>query len=96
MVIDRTSNLRNTNEEYAAGIARNWNTKDAASGFVGYVTRFQVKIDFLRKYDVQTVGSSAHREYWIPAEDLDEFNANIVGPIEVISEFRPPPAESGM
>ena len=24
------------NEEYAAGIARNWNTKDEASGYVGY------------------------------------------------------------
>lgn len=29
-----------TNEEYAAQIAREWNTKDAASGYVGYVTRF--------------------------------------------------------
>jgi hypothetical protein len=27
-------------------------------------------------------------EYWIPAEDLDEFNAHIVGLIEVIAEFR--------
>ena len=30
------------NEEYAAGIARDWNTKDEASGYVGYVTRFRV------------------------------------------------------
>ncbi len=29
-------------EDYAAQIARDWNTKDAASGFVGYVTRFRV------------------------------------------------------
>jgi hypothetical protein len=28
-----------TNEAYAAQIAHDWNTKDAASGFVGYVTR---------------------------------------------------------
>lgn len=27
-------------------------------------------------------------EYWIPAEDLDQFNAHIVGLIEVIAEFR--------
>jgi hypothetical protein len=35
------------------------------------------------------VGSAIHREYWIPAEELDEFNANIVGTIEVIAEFHP-------
>ncbi len=78
------------NEEYAAGIARNWNTKDEASGYVGYVTRFQVRTAYLQNYDVQTVGSSIHKEYWIPAEELPEFNNNIVGIIEVISEFRPP------
>jgi hypothetical protein len=37
---------------------------------------------------VQTVGSSQHQEYWIPAEELDDFNANIVENIEVIAEFR--------
>ncbi|MEO6808292.1 MAG: hypothetical protein ABI353_04185 [Isosphaeraceae bacterium] len=81
------------NEQYASGIARNWNTKDEASGFVGYVTRFQVRTEFLRRYDVQTVGSSVHQEYWVPAEDLPEFNRNLVGPIEVIAEFRPPAQE---
>src|SRR4051794_38216167 len=78
------------NEEYATGIARDLNTKDEASGHVGYVTRFHVRTEFLRKYDVQTVGSSIHQEYRIPAEDLSEFNENIVGPIEVIAEYRPP------
>ncbi len=77
------------NEEYATGIARDWNTKDEASGYVGYVTRFRVRSDYLAQYDVQTVGSRVHQEYWIPAEDLDEFNRNIVGPIEVIAEYRP-------
>jgi hypothetical protein len=28
-----------------------------------------------------------HEEYWIPAEDLADFNAAMVGPIEVIAEF---------
>lgn len=32
-----------TNEEYAIQIARDWNTGDEASGFVGYVTRFEVE-----------------------------------------------------
>jgi hypothetical protein len=34
-------------------------------------------------------GSRIHQEYWIPAEDLDEFNRRIVGLIEVIREFQP-------
>lgn len=74
-------------ESYAVQIARDWNTKDAASGYRGYVTRFQVRATFLRAYSVHTVGSSAHQEYWIPAEDLLQFNANIVGTIEIIAEF---------
>ena len=78
-------------EAYAVQIARDWNTKDKASGYVGYVTRFYVKTEFLAKYDVQTVGSSQHQEYWIPAEDLAEFNRNIVGKIEAIAKFQPKP-----
>ncbi|MDP9373701.1 MAG: hypothetical protein M3Q65_14865 [Chloroflexota bacterium] len=79
------------NYDYAAQIARDWNTKDAASGYAGYVTRFRVRASFLRRYTVQTVGSATHQEYWIPAEDLPEFNRNIVGPIEVAAEFRRQP-----
>jgi hypothetical protein len=76
------------NADYARQIARDWNTKDEASGYVGYVTRFRVKARFLEQYPVRTVGNSTHREYWIPAEDLPEFNRNIVGKIEVIEWFR--------
>lgn len=77
--------------EYAAQIARDWNTKDAASGFVGYVLRFAVTTEFLSRFEIHTVGDSHHREYWIPAAELTQFNENIVGQIEVISEFRGPP-----
>jgi len=52
------------------------------------VTRFQVRTEFLRRYEIKTVGSSIHQEYWIPAEDLLEFNRNIVGVIEVIAEYQ--------
>jgi hypothetical protein len=76
------------NQEYAEKIARDWNTKDEASGYRGYVTRFRVRREYLQQYDVKTVGAqSLHEEYWIPAEDLDNFNRNIVGSIEIISEF---------
>lgn len=76
------------NEEYATQIARDWNTKDAASGYAGYVTKFEVRSDYLSQFEVQVVGAAdVHQEYWIPAEDLDTFNKNIVGRIEVIATF---------
>lgn len=75
------------NEEYATQIARDWNAR-LNKDKVGYVTKFEVKTEFLEKYEIQIVGGSQHQEYWIPAEDLAEFNENIVGKIEVISEFR--------
>ena len=75
------------NEDYAAQIARDWNARRNRDQ-VGYVTRFEVRMEYLAKYEVQTVGGSLHQEYWIPAEDLSEFNRNIVGRIEVVAEFR--------
>lgn len=80
------------NERYAIEIASRWNTKDLASGFVGYVTRFRVASSVVQRYPVQVVGAAYHQELWVPAEDLDEFNEAIVGPIEVIGEFRRPNA----
>jgi hypothetical protein len=71
-------------EEYAIQIARDWNTRDGGKGFV---LRFHVGRDYLSPFQVQTVGARIHREYWIPAEDLPEFNRNIVGIIEVAHRF---------
>ncbi len=73
------------NEGYARQIAREWNVP--ASG-AGYVTRFAVRKEFADRYQVQTVGSSIHKELWIPAGDLAEMNRNIVGLIEVIAEYK--------
>lgn len=75
------------NEEYATQIARDWNVKHNEDK-VGYVTRFRIKSEYLKRYEVQTVGGATHQEYWIPADELPEFNQNIVGPIEIISEYR--------
>jgi hypothetical protein len=75
-------------EEYAVRIAREWNTTDPVSGNVGYVTRFRVRARYLDRYPVQNVGGRECLELWVPAEDLDSFNENIVGEIEVIHEFR--------
>ena len=74
-----------TNEQYAKEIAQQWNIKDSG---VGYVTRFEVKKSFMDKYDIQQVGAAHHTEWWIPAEELDALNDNIVGSIEVIGEYR--------
>ena len=75
------------NIEYARQIASEWNTKDEFSGYVGYVLEFEVDDNFLKQFDVQTVGASHHKELWIPAERLSEFNQHIVGRINVIEKF---------
>lgn len=75
-------------EEYAIQIARDWNTKDEISGCEGYVLKFDLRSSFLSRYDVHVVGASVHREYWIPAGELDELNRNIEGTIEIVAEFR--------
>ena len=71
-------------EDYAVKIARDWNVPACGSGFV---TRFEVRKDFLDRYNVQDAGGRAHLEYWIPAEELAAFNAAIVGLIEVVQSF---------
>ncbi len=71
-------------EAYAVKIARDWNVK--ASGR-GYVTKFRVRRDFLKRYPVQEAGGREHLEYWIPAEDPPKFNAAIVGKIEITAAF---------
>lgn len=76
------------NIEYAKKIASDWNTKDAQSGYVGYVLKFAVETEFLNQYPVRQVGDVSHREYWIPAADLPSFNAKIVGNIEIVAEYR--------
>ncbi len=72
------------NQEYAEQIARDWNVKASGSG---YVTRFEIPKNYLMQFKVQNVGGEIHNELWIPAENLEEFNRQIVGKIEVISEF---------
>lgn len=73
-----------TNREYAIQIARDWNVKD--SGY-GCVTRFFVRKIFMDRYPIQKVGGERYTEWWIPADDLNQMNDNIVGLIEVIDEF---------
>jgi hypothetical protein len=71
-----------TNEAYAREVNK-WNVSQFGKG---YVTRFAVNKSFSDKYSIETVGGKQHTEWWIPAEDLDSLNANIVGLIEIVGE----------
>jgi hypothetical protein len=75
------------NFPYAEQIARDWNSKREDTGFRGYVLQFEVDDDFAARYEPQTVGASMHRELWVPAEELDAFNARIIGLIEVVATY---------
>ena len=76
-------------QEYAAEIASNWNVK-YNDDHVGYVTQFEVDDEFVKKYEPHTVGASYHRELWVPAEELVEFNKHLIGTIRVIEVFGVP------
>ena len=75
------------NEKYAVEIASKWNTKDEFSGHKGYVLKFVISDEYISGFEVQTVGSGYHKEFWIPAEDLEEFNKHIIGEIDVLHLF---------
>lgn len=75
------------NFEYAAQIAKDWNTPDEFSGYCGFVTAFDVDATYISQFAVQNVGSFEHNELWIPSEELTTFNGHIVGEIEVLAAF---------
>ena len=72
------------NERYAREIAERWNVPESGSGAV---TAFEVPTSVLARYPVQRVGATHHEELWIPAEELEGFNRQIVGPIRVLATF---------
>ena len=74
------------NERYATEIASGWNVK-YNDDHRGYVTRFEVDDKYCRQFEVHQVGDEYHKELWVPAEQLKEFNAHILGEIYVVSEF---------
>lgn len=75
------------NEEYAMYIAEKWNKEDSNSGFAGYVTQFEIDDDYVAKYKIHCVGRDIHQELWVPAEELEEFNKNIVGKIQILNAY---------
>lgn len=75
------------NLDYAAFIARDWNTKDENSGYCGFVTSFDIDSDYISKYKLKQVGNNIHKEYWVPSESLNEFNSQIIGLIEIKQSY---------
>lgn len=73
--------------EYACSIAREWNTNDDENGNVGYVTQFEVPLEYFEKFEIQNVGAKNHNEIWVPSEELEEFNAVMIGGIKVVKAF---------
>ena len=74
------------NFEYARQIAEGWNTKynDPPCGFI---TKFDVKDEYIKQYEVRIVGARENAELWIPAENLEEMNQNIIGDITIEAAY---------
>ena len=75
------------NYGYAKQIAKGWNLEDENSGFSGYILEFTISDDYIKNYELKQVGDKTHLEYWIPAEDTENFNKNIIGKIKIINAF---------
>jgi hypothetical protein len=74
------------NQTYSRQIAREWNAPSAPH-FAGFVTKFDLPPDYINKFPVKIVGSSVHQELWVPAEQLKNFNSNIIGHIQVVDAY---------
>lgn len=72
------------NKEYAFEISQKWNVSAYGSG---HVVEFSINSDYVNKFEIHNVGGEIHNELWVPAEELHEFNDNIVGKIKLIKSF---------
>lgn len=79
-------------EDYARAVARE---SCAPAAGVGYVTRFQVDRGYLSQFPLHPARLPRTLEYWVPAEELDEFNDHIQGRIEVVAEYRDDDGSAG-
>jgi len=75
---------------YARKIACDWNANDSFSGYIGFVTRFEITEQAAARYPVQLAGGRSHGELWVPAAELADFNRHIVGKIVVVESYPGP------
>ncbi len=73
-------------EQDAVRIARDWSAREERNGYAGFVLRFAVRNDVLKRFEVRAVGQE--REHWVPSGGMDDFNKGIVGKIEEMHAFR--------
>ncbi|HIP23809.1 MAG TPA: ADP-ribosylation/crystallin J1 [Rhodobacteraceae bacterium] len=74
--------------DYAEKIARDWNSALAAPDNLGFVTEFEITPEMAAKYPVEIAEGKAHTELWVPAEELEAFNAGIIGKIKVVAAYQ--------
>ncbi len=77
-----------TNQEYASQITTEWNLPSYKNGFV---TEFELSNQYLSKFKVEKVGLDHHTELWVPAEELEEFNSEIINQIFVVEAYHANP-----
>lgn len=65
--------------EYAQKI-NEWNKVGYGEG---YIIEFEINDNYISKFDVHNVGSKIDNEYWIPAEELENFNKHIIGNLKI-------------
>lgn len=73
-------------EPYAIEIASGWNVK-YNDDHKGYVTKFEIDDIYCKQFEIHQVGDRYHKELWIPAERLEEFNGHIIGKICITAKF---------
>lgn len=66
--------------DYARKIHK-WNLDSYGNGFI---VEFQIDDDYISNFDVHNVGGKNDNEYWIPSEELDNFNNNMIGNIKYL------------
>ena len=74
------------NKKYATEIAAKWNVKQNED-HKGYVTKFEVDSKYCKQFEVHVVGAYYHRELWVPAEELGNFNKHIISKIQVVAAY---------
>lgn len=73
--------------DYAEKIARDWNSTCPDHEHLGFVTEFELDDGFAESFEANEAGGSAHRELWVPAEELEALNRNLLGPIAVVAAY---------
>lgn len=73
--------------DYACKLAKEWNTIDSLSEYVGLVVAFDVPPTFFSEYQQLLESECDPNELWLPPEQLYTINSSIMGKIRVTEIF---------